>query len=49
MTATPTRPRRKAAQKPANTPARPVSELLLELAYQMHATKVVGYRTPPAK
>lgn len=44
MTTTKTPARRKTANKPART----VTEVLLELAYQLHATKVVGVREVPA-
>lgn len=37
-----------ARRKTANKPARPVTAVLLELAYQLHATKVVGVREVPA-
>ena len=36
-----TKPRRKPAKK-ATRPARPVSEVLLELAYHLHASKVIA-------
>lgn len=38
MTATQTKPRRTVR---TNTPTRPVQEVLLELAYRLHATRVV--------
>jgi hypothetical protein len=40
MNATQTAPRR--TPKTVQTPSRPVTELLLELAYRLHATKVVA-------
>lgn len=44
MTTTKLPERRKTATKPA----RPVTAVLLELAYCLHATKVVGTRDVPA-
>lgn len=46
MTATRLPERRKTAPKTA--PARPVTEVLLELAFCLHATKVVARREGPA-
>jgi hypothetical protein len=34
-------PRHKTAKKPLSPATRPVTEVLLELAYQLHATRVV--------
>lgn len=48
MTATQLPARRKTADASTQTPARPVAQVLLELAYLMHATKVVGVRETPA-
>lgn len=50
MTATQLPARRKTARPSAKktTPARPVEQVLLELAYFLHATKVVGHRDAPA-
>ena len=45
---TATHPTTKTKDKPSKTPARPVTAVLLELAYLMHATKVVGVRETPA-
>ena len=48
MTTTCQRPR---TRKPAAKPTRPVAEVLLEIAYLLHTTRVVGRRTttrPPA-
>ena len=39
----------KTGDKSSKTPARPVTSVLLELAYLMHATKVVGVRETPVK
>jgi hypothetical protein len=44
---TATRLHRKPATKPATSAARPVGTVLLELAYLMHATRVVGQREAP--
>lgn len=43
MPATQTAPRRTSKSRPATS--RPVPELLLELAYRLHATKVVARPT----
>lgn len=43
-TATPTA-RRKTARKNRPAPARPVTATLLELAYYLHTTRVVGSRS----
>ena len=48
MTATRFPDRRKTATKAATAPKRPVTEVLLELAYCLHATKVVARREVPA-
>ena len=45
MPATAALPRRKPTAR-KSPPARPVSELLLELAYRLHTTRVVGSRSP---
>jgi hypothetical protein len=45
MPATQTAPRR--TRKSRQTSARPVPELLLELAYRLHATRVVARPTRP--
>lgn len=39
---------RKTTGKSSKTPARPVTDVLLELAYLLHATKVVGRRETPS-
>jgi hypothetical protein len=44
MTATQTPAARKTSDTSRKAPARPVTAVLLELAYLMHATKVVGHR-----
>jgi hypothetical protein len=46
MTATLNRPRRRT--RASARKARDVREVLLELAYRLHATKVVGLRPAPA-
>ena len=38
----------KASNKSSNAPARPVTNVLLELAYMMHATKAIGVREDAA-
>ena len=38
----------KTSDKSSKTSTRPVPAMLLELAYLMHATKVVGVRETPA-
>ena len=48
MTATRPTAARKTTDKSSKTPARPVTDVLLELAYLLHATKVVGRRDAPA-
>lgn len=40
-------PRRRTARKPRPAASRPVPELLRELAYHLHATRVVGRREAP--
>jgi hypothetical protein len=47
MNATQLPARRKTANKTDKTPTRPVAQMLLELAYHLHATKVVGVREVP--
>ncbi len=41
-------PASSAARKSTTAPARPVQELLLEIAYRLHATKPIG-RLPAAR
>jgi hypothetical protein len=45
MNAAQTAPRK--PSKPRRTPSRPIPELLLELAYRLHATRAVA--RPPAR
>lgn len=45
MTATQRRPRT-SARKTAPKPSRPISELLLEIAYHMHTTRVIARPAP---
>lgn len=40
-------PRRKITRNPKTKPSRPVTQLLLEIAYHLHATKVVSRIAPP--
>jgi hypothetical protein len=50
MNATPTAPRRKSPRKTRRAPARPVAEVLLELAYHLHTSRVIARPTPtPAR
>jgi len=42
MTGNQTLPTPEAGRKPNTTPSRPVTELLLEIAYHLHATTVVA-------
>ena len=46
MTATQARPKRR---KMVKTAGRPVQEVLLELAYRLHATRVIGRRPDPRR
>lgn len=46
MNATPTAPRRKASRKTRRAPVRPVTEVLLEIAYHLHTTRVVARPAP---
>jgi hypothetical protein len=46
VNATQTAPRRKTPRKPLQAPARPVTELLLELAYQLHTSRVLARPAP---
>jgi hypothetical protein len=46
MNATPTAPRRKTSHKARRAPARPVAELLLEITYHLHTTRVVARPAP---
>jgi hypothetical protein len=46
MNATPTAPRRKTARKPRRAPSRPVTEVLLEIAYHLHTSRVIVRPAP---
>jgi hypothetical protein len=50
MNATQSASRRTSARKPRTAASRPVTELLLEITYHLHATKVVSRpRAPRSK